>query len=163
MYKVLEAHNAGIPILGSCFGGQLMARVLGGSVARASEAELGWYEIDSDDISLIEKGPWFQYHWDRWQLPAGATEIARTEVASQAFTFGRTLGLQFHPEIDSHVLDLWLAMDGGCVEVESEGVVVNDLRAQTKAIEPDSNKRGYDLVDRFLSRIAPSDIKTFTD
>jgi GMP synthase-like glutamine amidotransferase len=163
MYKVLEAHNAGIPILGICFGGQLMARVLGGSVARAPEAELGWYEIDSDDTSLIEKGPWFQYHWDRWQLPAGATEIARSKVASQAFTFGRTLGLQFHPEIDSQVLDLWLAMEGGCVEVESEGVVVNDLRAQTKAIEPDSNKRGYDLVDRFLSRIATSDIKTFTD
>jgi GMP synthase-like glutamine amidotransferase len=159
--KVLEAHNAGIPILGICFGGQLMARVLGGSVARAPEAELGWYEIKSDDTSLIETGPWFQYHWDRWQLPKGAVEIARTEIASQAFTFGRTLGLQFHPEIDAHVLDLWLAMEGGCVEVESEGVVVNELRAQTKAIEPETNKRGYELVDRFLSRIATSDIKTF--
>ncbi len=159
--KVLEAHNAGIPILGICFGGQLMARVLGGSVARAPKAELGWYEIKSDDTSLIETGPWFQYHWDRWQLPPGAVEIARTEIASQAFTFGRTLGLQFHPEIDSHVLDLWLAMEGGCVEVESEGVVVEELRAQTKAIEPGSNKRGYDLVDRFLSRIATSELKTF--
>ena len=159
--KVLEAHNAGIPILGICFGGQLMARVLGGSVARAPKAELGWYEIKSDDTSLIETGPWFQYHWDRWQLPEGATEIARTDIASQAFTYGRTLGLQFHPEIDSHVLDLWLAMEGGCVEVESEGVVVDKLRAQTKTIEPDSNKRGFDLVDRFLSRIATSEIKTF--
>jgi len=159
--KVLEAHNAGIPILGICFGGQLMARVLGGSVARAPKAELGWYEIKSDDTSLIENGPWFQYHWDRWQLPPGAVEIARTEVASQAFTYGRTLGLQFHPEIDSHVLDLWLAMEGGCVEVESEGVVVQELRAQTKLIEPETNKRGYELVDRFLSRIATSEIKTF--
>jgi GMP synthase-like glutamine amidotransferase len=139
-----------------------MARVLGGSVARAPKAELGWYEIKSDVTTLIETGPWFQYHWDRSHLPQGATEIARTEIASQAFTFGRTLGLQFHPEIDSHVLDLWLAMEGGCVEVESEGVIVEELRAQTKTIEPDSNKRGYDLVDRFLSRIATSDIKTFT-
>jgi len=159
--KVLEAHNAGIPILGICFGGQLMARVLGGSVARAPKAELGWYEIKSDDTSLIETGPWFQYHWDRWQLPAGAVEIARTEIASQAFAYGRTLGLQFHPEIDAHVLDLWLAMEGGCVEVESEGVVVNELRAQTKVIEPETNKRGYELVDRFLSRIATSEIKSF--
>ena len=157
--KVLEAHNAGIPILGICFGGQLMARVLGGSVARAPQAELGWYEVNSDDTSLIETGPWFQYHWDRWQLPAGAVEIARTEIASQAFTFGRTLGLQFHPEIDPHVLDLWLAMEGGCVEVESEGVVVAELRAQTKQEEPASNKRGYDLVDRFLSKIATSEVK----
>jgi hypothetical protein len=52
-------------------------------------------------------------------------------------------------------------MDGGCVEVESEGVIVDELRAQTKAIEPETNKRGYDLVDRFLSRIATSEIKTF--
>jgi len=158
MAKVLEAHNAGIPILGICFGGQLMARVLGGSVARAPEAELGWYEIQSDDDSLIETGPWFQYHWDRWQLPAKATEIARTEIASQAFTYGRTLGLQFHPEIDSHVLDLWLAMEGGCVEVESEGVVVAELRAQTKAIEPESNQRGFELVDRFLNKVASAEV-----
>ena len=154
-----EVHNAGIPILGICFGGQLMARVLGGSVARAPKAELGWYQIKSDDTSLIEEGPWFQYHWDRWQLPAGATEIARTEIASQAFTYGRTLGLQFHPEIDPHVLDLWLAMEGGCVEVESEGVVVEELRAQTKREELESNKRGYDLVDRFLSKIATAEVK----
>ncbi len=161
MKKVLEVHNAGIPILGICFGGQLMARVLGGSVARAPKAELGWYEIDSDDQSLIEGGPWFQYHWDRWQLPPGGTEIARTEIASQAFIFGRTLGLQFHPEINAHVLDLWLAMEGGCVEVESEGVVVEELRKETKDIEPASNKRGEELVDRFLSRVATSDIKIF--
>jgi hypothetical protein len=50
-------------------------------------------------------------------------------------------------------------MEGGCVEVESEGVAVADLRAQTKAIEPESNKRGYDLVDRFLSKIATSEVK----
>ena len=158
MSKVLEAHNAGIPILGICFGGQLMARVLGGSVARAPKAELGWYVIQSDDRSLIEDGPWFQYHWDRWQLPAKAIEIARTEIASQAFTYGRTLGLQFHPEIDSHVLDLWLAMEGGCVEVESEGVVVSELRAQTKSIELESNQRGFELVDRFLSKIASAEV-----
>ena len=52
-------------------------------------------------------------------------------------------------------------MEGGCVEVESEGMVVEELRAQTKAIEAETNKRGYELVDRFLSRIATSDIKTF--
>jgi GMP synthase-like glutamine amidotransferase len=161
MKLVLQAHNAGIPILGICFGGQLMARVLGGTVARAPQAELGWYEINSDDTSLIETGPWFQYHWDRWQLPPGGTEIARTSIASQAFTYGRTLGLQFHPEIDPRVLDLWLAMEGGCVEVESEGVVVEELRAQTARLEPETNKRGYELVDRFLSKVASSEVKTF--
>jgi len=43
--KLKAAHNAGIPILGICFGGQLMARALGGSVAKAPKAEVGWFEI----------------------------------------------------------------------------------------------------------------------
>ncbi len=157
--QLRQVHNAGIPILGICFGGQLMARILGGSVARAPKAELGWYVILSDDESLIPRGPWFQYHWDRWQLPPGAKEIARTPLSSQAFTFGRTLGVQFHPEIDLNVLDQWLAMDGGCVEVESEGVNVEILRAQTKFEEPKANQRGYDLVNQFLDRIATAPIQ----
>ena len=157
---ILEVHNAGIPILGICFGGQLMARVLGGSVARGPKAELGWYVVLSDDESLIARGPWFQYHWDRWQLPPGATEIARSPLASQAFTFGRTLALQFHPEIDANVLDTWLAMDGGCVEIENEGVNVEVLRAETKYEEPEANQRAYDLVDQFLDRIANAPVQS---
>ena len=152
--KLKAAHNDGIPIFGICFGGQLMARALGGSVARSPKAELGWFEIESDDKTLIPTGPWFEYHWDRWTLPKGALEIARSEVASQAFVMGRTLALQFHPEIDSQVLEEWLAMEGGCAEVESEGVDVERLREQTKREQPFSDKRAFDLVDTFLRRVA---------
>ena len=157
--KLKEAHNEGVPILGICFGGQLMARALGGSVARAPKAELGWYEIESDDKTLIPTGPWFEYHWDRWTLPKGATEIARSDVASQAFVMGRTLGVQFHPEIDPQVLEAWLAMDGGCAEVEAEGVDVEQLRLETKTIQPASDKRAFDLVDTFLRRVATSAVE----
>ena len=108
-----SAHNAGKPILGICFGGQMMARTLGGSVVRAPKAELGWYTIETNDETLISNGPWFEYHWDRWVSPPLATEIARTELAVQAFTLGRTLALQFHPEIDPQVLETWLEMEGG--------------------------------------------------
>ena len=157
--KLKEAHNEGVPILGICFGGQLMARALGGSVARAPKAEVGWYEIESNDTTLIPTGPWFEYHWDRWTLPKGALEIARTEIASQAFVMGRTLGLQFHPEIDPEVLEEWLAMEGGCAEVEREGVVVDQLRAQTKKEKIASDKRAFDLVNAFLRRIATSEVE----
>jgi GMP synthase-like glutamine amidotransferase len=157
--KLKAAHNDGTPIFGICFGGQLMARALGGSVARSPKAELGWHEIESDDKTLIPTGPWFEYHWDRWTLPKGALEIARTEIASQAFVMGRTLGLQFHPEIDPEVLEEWLAMEGGCAEVEGEGVVVDQLRAQTKEEKIASDKRAFDLVDTFLRRVATSDVE----
>jgi hypothetical protein len=67
---------------------------------------------------------------------------------------GRTLGLQFHPEIDPEVLEEWLAMDGGCAEVESEGVNVEELRARTKAEARASELRADELVGNFLDRVA---------
>ena len=152
--KLKQAHNDGIPILGICFGGQLMARALGGSVARAPKAEVGWIEIESDDKTLIPTGPWFAYHWDRWMTPKGATEIAKTDTANQAFVMGRTLALQFHPEVDPEVLEAWLSRQSGCVEITGEGVDLDQLRKETLEQEIGSNKRAAELVDAFLRRVA---------
>jgi len=157
--KLKAAHNAGIPILGICFGGQLMARALGGSVAKSPTAEVGWFEIQTNDATLIPTGPWFEYHWDRWTTPKGATEIAKTDIANQAFVMGRTLALQFHPEIDPQVLQAWLAMEGGCAEVESAGVDVEQLRKQTEELAPAAEKRAFELIDSFLRRVATAEIK----
>jgi GMP synthase-like glutamine amidotransferase len=152
--KLKQAHNDGIPILGICFGGQLMARALGGSVARAPKAEVGWIEIESDDKTLIPTGPWFAYHWDSWMTPKGATEIAKTDTANQAFVMGRTLALQFHPEVDPEVLEAWLSRQSGCVEITGEGVDLDQLRKETLEQEIGSNKRAAELVDAFLRRVA---------
>ena len=152
---VRKAHDAGVPIMGICFGGQLMARALGGRVERAERAEVGWLAIESISAHL-PSGPWFQYHWDRWHTPAIATEIARTSVGPQAFIAGRTLALQFHPEINLEILDLWLAMDGGCAEVESVGIDPEALREETKSVQAQARVRTHALVDYFLNSIAPS-------
>jgi len=157
--KLKQAHNDGIPILGICFGGQLMARALGGSVARAPKAEVGWIEIESDDKTLIPTGPWFAYHWDSWMTPKGATEIAKTDTANQAFVMGRTLALQFHPEVDPEVLEAWLSRESGCVEITGEGVDLDQLRKETLEQEIGSNKRAAELVDSFLRRVATAQIK----
>ena len=153
-----RAHNAGQPIFGICFGGQLMAKALGGSVSRAPQAEIGWNEVESNDESLISKGPWLDYHWDRWISPPLAKEIARTDLAVQAFTLGRTLGLQFHPEVNIEVLNEWLNMNGGCAGVEAEGVDVEALRAQTIALKDGIEERAFELVNAFLDQIATADI-----
>lgn len=60
-----STHDFGTPILGICFGGQLMARSLGGSVSPAPSGEVGWTPVLSDDESLIPIWPWFQWHFDR--------------------------------------------------------------------------------------------------
>ena len=57
------------------------------------------------------------------------------------------------------MLDLWLEMEGGCAEVEGEGLVIAELRSQTRAHEAESNKRAYDLVDQFLDRIAGAPVQ----
>lgn len=151
-----QTHDLGIPIFGICFGGQLMARALGGSVAPAPSGEVGWITVLSDDETLIPAGPWFQWHFDRWTLPPRASEIARSTRASQAFVQGRTLGLQFHPEIVESTLKEWLA-DGGEEQVRADGQDPEILLAITARESAAATKRAYALVDAFLDRIAGAD------
>src|SRR5690348_3565602 len=80
-----DAAEAGVALLGVCFGGQLLAQAFGGSVARSTVPEIGWHEVETDNADLVPAGPWFQWHFDRWTLPPGAIEIARTANSSQAF------------------------------------------------------------------------------
>lgn len=150
---VRTAIERGIPVLGICFGGQLMARALGGTVARAPKAEIGWTAIHSDDEALVSPGPWFQFHYDRWTVPAGAIEIARNSAASQAFVFGRSLAVQFHPELTAPMLQGWLE-EGGAAEVVSDGQDCDALLAHTRAEQERATQRADALVDAFLDRVA---------
>ena len=148
-----SAVEADKPVLGICFGGQLLARALGGSVAPAPKAEIGWTAIMSDRPDLVSNGPWFQFHYDRWQTPAVATEIARNPVASQAFTYRRSLALQFHPELNAAGLKGWLDW-GGDKKVIEDGQDPTVMLAQTSAEEQRAAQRTHDLVDAFLDQIA---------
>ena len=112
----------------------------------------------SDDASLIDHGPWFQCHWDRWTLPPKAKEIARSPIASQAFVCGRTLALQFHPEIERDVLETWMKNDELCAQIEGEGMSSSILLQQTSFEEKSAQERAAGLVDTFLDQIATNEI-----
>lgn len=143
-------HAADVPVLGICFGGQAIARALGGSVGRAPAEELGFSMVHSDEPELVSDGPWFQFHYDRWQVPPGAREIARNPFASQAFVSGRMLALQFHPEVDSEVLDVW-ALDGDlAASITESGQDFEVMRGQVAAFDQGSWERGARLIDAFL-------------
>jgi GMP synthase-like glutamine amidotransferase len=149
---VRDAADAGVALLGVCFGGQLLAQAFGGSVGRSTVPEIGWYDVDSDRPDLVPGGPWFQWHFDSWRLPPGATEIARTATSSQAFVLGRTLALQFHPEIDNALLDMWLADDRDG-EVVGAGLSHNELRLRTIELADSAATRIRSLVRGFLTHV----------
>jgi GMP synthase-like glutamine amidotransferase len=148
-----QAHEAGIGVLGICFGGQALALALGGSVAAAPEPEIGWYEVQTSAPALIEAGPWLQYHYDRWQSPAGASDLARTALAPQAFVIGTSLAVQFHPEITLSMLAGWLD-NGGYAELARLGMDAAGLLEQTRRLEAASAMRARRLVDGFIDTIA---------
>jgi GMP synthase-like glutamine amidotransferase len=130
-----------------------MARALGGSVAPGTKGEIGWTNIWSDRKDLVGNGPWFQFHYDCWQVPPGAEEIARNPIASQAFIYGRSLAVQFHPELNAAALKGWLDW-GGAKKVSQDGQDPQILMAQTVAEDEASKQRTFDLVDAYLKDIA---------
>jgi GMP synthase-like glutamine amidotransferase len=145
--------DLGVPLLGICFGGQMLAAAVGGQVAHATTPEIGWTVITSADPALIAPGPWFQWHFDRFTLPAGVPVLARTERANQAFVYGRAMGLQFHPELTPSVLECWLEF-GGAAELAGLGIDPAGLMAQTRAHASVSAARAHELVRRFVTDVA---------
>jgi len=147
-----SAMDLGVPVLGICFGGQMLAAAVGGSVSRAPAPEIGWSMVDTSIPGLIDAGPWFQWHFDRFTVPAGVPVLARSALADQAFRVGRTLGLQFHPELTSSVLECWLD-NGGAGQLAASEVDAGALLEQTRSLESVSALRAHELVRRFVTDV----------
>ena len=148
-----EADRTGVPVLGICFGGQLLAAAHGGRVERSDEPEIGWVTVQSEDDVLAPPGPWFQWHFDRWVTPPGAVELARNAVAPQAFALRRNLAVQFHPELTPAMLDGWLG-NGGAESATAHGRDPDGLRRETAVEGPAAARRAKALVDAFLDLVA---------
>ncbi len=143
-----NAVAADVPVLGLCFGGQILSHAMGGSVEPAPEPEIGWYEIESDVPHLIPHGPYVQWHSDRFVVPPGARELARSPVGPQAYTVGSAVGLQFHPEASPEVVRRWVV--GGVAELTAAGGTPESFITESDARLAESRERAIRIVDAFL-------------
>lgn len=148
-----------VPVLGICFGAQLLSAAFGGAVERSPTHELGWVTIEPSQHAqplrgpAVGPGPWFEYHGDRCVLPPSARVLATNSVCVQAFTLGHHLGVQFHPEIDRPQLQRWMEA-GARQDVENAGLDPDALLAQTKREEPAARSRAAALVELFFANQA---------
>ena len=142
--------QAGVPVLGICFGAQALCAALGGRVEAMEAKEIGWFTVDSADEDAVPAGPWLEFHHDRCLLPAHATVLARNEAAVQAFRIGRHFAVQFHPEVDGPQLKRWLD-SMGTAEVESTGLDPDQFLADTIREEPAARARADRLVATALA------------
>jgi GMP synthase-like glutamine amidotransferase len=152
-----DVDSAGVPVFGICFGAQALCVALGGKVEAAPAKEIGWKLVRTADPELIPAGPWLEFHADRCLPPQEARILAINEVGVQAFSIGRHLAVQFHPEVDGAELTLWLEA-GGRSEVAEAGHDCEAFLAQTIAEEPAARVRADLLVATALrlAEVVPS-------
>jgi GMP synthase-like glutamine amidotransferase len=147
-----RATEADVPVLGICFGTQLLARALGGEAMPNQRPEIGWVPIHSDDPELIAEGPWLEWHYDTFTPPPGARLLAHSAAGPQAYTIGRSLGVQFHPEVTVDIVADWVF--GGRAKLERDGVDSQRLLTETRAQDAANRARARRLLDSFMDRVA---------
>lgn len=136
--------KSNMPVLGIGLGAQLMAKVLGASVFPLPEREYGWGQIQlSTEGSVLEpirSKHVLHWHNDTFSLPDGATLLASTAACEvQAFSWKKSLAIQFHTEIDVKKIEQWIL--GHAVEIlQCEHQCLSHLREGSK-------KHGVLLVD----------------
>lgn len=149
-----RAQAANLPILGVCFGGQIISSALGLIVTPTEVPEIGWKTLVTDDAEVVDPGPWFQYHFDRWSDARGISALATTESGPQAYWYGKTLALQFHPEVTEATILRWCEEGRGSLITIGEDF--DQIMIDTARFVDGARARCNVLVDRFLEVSATS-------
>ncbi len=130
--------SQGVPVLGVCFGHQLLAYAMGGQIDYHPQGrEIGTLEVSltdaaREDILLSALPPRFCAHLTHMQsvisLPANATRLASSNHEStQAFRIGHSAwGVQFHPEFTPEIMHAYI--DRLSQRLEEEGLATQAIR-----------------------------------
>lgn len=157
------ALDRGVPLLGICFGAQLLASVAGARVYPTSTPEVGWTRVAMDPaaaadpvLSALGHAPQvFQFHHDTFDLPPGAALLGRTGELNQAFRVGPSAwGVQFHIEVGAGAVYSWLATSGEAMI--RAGVDLAQLREVTTDYLEQYRRLGHALGAAFAAQVTAS-------
>jgi len=107
-----DAVDEGLPFLGVCFGHQLLAHALGGTVESMGEYEIGYRTVEHDGANALlagidEEFTVFTTHSDHVaELPPGATQFAENDYGVHGFRKDDVFAVQFHPEYDTDTAEM---------------------------------------------------------
>jgi GMP synthase-like glutamine amidotransferase len=162
MRLIGNALAEGVPILGICFGGQLLCKALGGDVWRGDGMEIGWHPVERVDDSgaawLDGVAPEFEaFHWhaETFTIPAGAEHLLRSRCyANQAFAWGDHLAMQFHLEMTEEMVRAWIDRYGSDLDLDSRCIqqrqaVTADLRTSVRRL----NRVADQIYSGWLQRV----------
>ena len=149
----------GVPMLGICLGGQLIAKACHAAITPAVMPEIGFHEVEllpaaaSDPLfsGLPDRLMALQWHYYRFDVPAGAVALAENPVCTQAYRLGDVVwGLQFHAETTREDWLRWVAEWEALEGVDKTGFEPDRLRAEAEVHMARWNDVGRELASRFL-------------
>jgi GMP synthase (glutamine-hydrolysing) len=135
-----------------------MAKALGAAVYPGGGKEIGWAPLlltEAGRASCLahlapHKTAVLHWHGDTFDLPAGTSLLASTaRYPNQAFAHGRSVALQFHPEVTQPGLERWF-IGHACEIAATDGVDVAGLRRDTAREAPRLARQGTRFLDAWL-------------
>ncbi len=161
---IRHAMERGIPVLGHCLGGQLMAKALGGQVGPNPVKEIGWGEVQQTQhpdaaywFGDQVRFPAFHWHGETFSLPPGSRLLLSSEhCAHQAFAIGPHLALQCHVEMTRPMIQDWCQAGAGEIATSQDSPGVQSpqaILAGCDAYLPVMNQVAMHLYGRWLEAV----------
>jgi GMP synthase (glutamine-hydrolysing) len=148
------------PLLGLCFGSQLLASAAGGRVYKAETGEFAWTKVNmlpeaaADPVlgSLGSTADAFHFHYDTFDLPEAAVLLGETNGIKQAFRVGDSAwATQFHPEVGLSQQLAWLSTYRRAFI--REGIDLDEQVAKSHALAASYRKQAWSLSEAFAKQV----------